>query len=443
MDDKLFDIFSEETDVPECVLRRVDETLEMIENSAESDKGYQQEERTGRVINGTDRIEKNNSGNTASKDEQIYSIENTKVFSNGNSVIKKKSRKKKWKRSLILTFAAVMAFGATVFAAEKYMGISSFFQEVGNKIPEEAEALIEKEPVQQEDGDSILTYTVKEALCDKNSVQVVVEVTAKERGKYLLVGQDAMDEDSVKNLGIESDKTISEYAAEKGLTIVKVGVGFDFASDLGIDTAVVDYRSQEDDVLDFYSSAVKTNQSENLTVSCVGSAMLPGAKSVDDVMRTNITFQLEDKSQGRSVTYVPVAAVDTSENAAESNSGESDDSGKFVSSFNDTEKGIIAADGKIKILYVDIEETEMGDYATIHYILLEESDSLSLDVTDSDGNVWQISELGGYAPEAEVGQEAIWKINYQKTDLPGEIGIRVYDHETDTAYEPVIMKLQK
>ena len=35
MDNKLFDIFSEETEVPECVHRRVDETLEMIENSAE------------------------------------------------------------------------------------------------------------------------------------------------------------------------------------------------------------------------------------------------------------------------------------------------------------------------------------------------------------------------------------------------------------------------
>ena len=46
MDDKLFDIFSEETDVPECVCRRVDETLEMIENSAWSDKAYRQEERT-------------------------------------------------------------------------------------------------------------------------------------------------------------------------------------------------------------------------------------------------------------------------------------------------------------------------------------------------------------------------------------------------------------
>ncbi len=58
MDDKLFDIFSEETEVPECVYRRVDETLEMIENSAESDKGDRREEKTGKEINGTDRMEK-------------------------------------------------------------------------------------------------------------------------------------------------------------------------------------------------------------------------------------------------------------------------------------------------------------------------------------------------------------------------------------------------
>ena len=449
MDDKLFDIFSEETDVPECVLRRVDETLEMIENSAESDKGYVQEERTGRVINGTDRIGKSNSENAALEDKQLYSIESTRISSKGNSGTKRKSRRKNWKRSLMLIFAAVLTFGATVFAAEKYMGISSFFQEVGNKMPEEVQALIEKDPVQQEDGDSILTYTVKEALCDKNSVQVVVEATAKERGKYFLVGQDAMDEDSVKNLGIESDKTIGEYAAEKGLIIVKVGASFDFDSDLGIETAMSDYRSQEDDVIDFYSSAVKTNESENLTVSCIGTAMLPGAKSVDDVMRTNITFQLEDKSQERSVTYVPEAEEDNFETAAESNAGEVDageensSSTQKISNSNTTDAGVITAGGKIKVIYADIEETEMGDYATIHYILLKESDSFSLDVTDSNGNVWQISDLGGYAPRAEVGKEAIWQINYQKTDLPDEIGIRVYDPETGTAYEPVILKIQK
>ena len=328
MDNKLFDIFSEETEVPECVYRRVDATLEMIENSAESDKGHQ---------------------------------------------------RKNWKRSLILTVAAVMAFGATVFAAEKYMGISSFFQEVGNKMPKEAQAMIEKDPVQQEDGDSILTYTVKEALCDKNSVQVVVEVAAKERGKYLLAGQDTMNEDPVRNLGIESDKTIGEYAAEKGLIIVKVGASFDFDSDLGIETAVGNYRNLEDDVVDFYSSAVKTNESKNLTVSCIGTATLPDAKCVDDVMRTNITFQLEDKSQGKSMTYVPV-------------DGEG-----------------ITADGKVKILSADIEETEVGDYVTIHCIFLEECDSISLDVMDLNGNLWQLSDLGGGSEVAESGREAIRK----------------------------------
>ena len=320
---------------------------------------------------------------------------------------------KNWKRSLLLTFAAVMAFGATVFAAEKYIGISGFFQEVGNKLPEEAKGMIEKDPVQQEEGDSILTYTVKEALCDKNSVQMVVEVTAKERGKYLLAGQDTMNEDPVRNLGIESDKTIGEYAAEKGLIIVKTGVSFDFNSDLGIETAVVDYRNLEDDVVDFYSSAVKTKESKDLTVSCIGTATLPDAKCVDDVMRTNITFQLEDKSQGKNATYVPV-------------DGEG-----------------ITADGKVKILSADIEETEVGDYATIHCILLEEADSISLDVTDLEGNLWQLSDLGGGSEVAEVGKEATFQMSYQKTDLADEIGIRGYDYETNTTYEPVKMKLKK
>ena len=44
MDDKLFDVFSEETEVPECVRRRVDETGR-IENSAKSDRGNQKEEK--------------------------------------------------------------------------------------------------------------------------------------------------------------------------------------------------------------------------------------------------------------------------------------------------------------------------------------------------------------------------------------------------------------
>mgnify|MGYP000479584576 FL=1 len=145
--------------MPECVLRRVDETLEMIENSAESDRGYQKEEKTGKVINGTDRM-----GRIGTR--------------------------KNWKRSLILTFAAVMVFGATVFAAEKYIGISGFFQEVGNKMPEEAKGLIEKDPVQQEDGDSILTYTVKEAYVIRTVSRWWWKSQRKKEANIFLAGQD-------------------------------------------------------------------------------------------------------------------------------------------------------------------------------------------------------------------------------------------------------------
>ena len=174
---------------------------------------------------------------------------------------------------------------------------------------------------------------------------------------------------------------------------------------------------QEDDVLDIYSSAVKQNQSSDLTVSCVGTAALPDAEQVEDIMRTNITFKLEDKSQGRTVTYMPVTS--------------------------ETNNSSLTADGKVKLLSVDVEETELAEYVTIHYIMLEKSEDITLGVTDSEGNVWQISNLGGYAPIPEVGQEAVQQINYEKTELPDEIGIRAYDYENGTAYEPVLFVSSK
>lgn len=386
MDDKLFDIFSEETDLPECVCRRVDETLKMIENSAGSDKTYGQAEQT---------------------------------------CTRKKSGKKNWKRSLILTFAAVLAFGATVFAAEKYIGISSFFGLDGKQMPEEAQELVEKEPVQQEDGDSIITYTVKEALCDKNSVQVVVEAMAKERGKYLLIGSDLSEEDMVRELGIESDKTIADYANDKGLTVVKVGASFDYNSDLGIISTVRQYQAEEDDVLYIYSSAKKENKSGSLMVSCVGTAMLPDAKDGEDVMRTNITFQMEDKSQGTCVTYVP-------------------EEGEEDTYAADKEAGVVTADGKIKILSVDVEQTEIANYVSVHYILLNGEFHFFLEATDAKGNPWTWSNLGsGASPEPETGQESVWNLTYEKTELADEIGIFAYDYENDVTYETIQMKLQK
>ena len=91
----------------------------------------------------------------------------------------------------------------------------------------------------------------------------------------------------------------------------------------------------------------------------------------------------------------------------------------------------ITADGKVKILSADIEETEVGDYVTIHCIFLEECDSISLDVMDLNGN--------GSFPTLAVVQR--WQRlershlpeKLSETDLADEIGIRGYDYETNTS----------
>lgn len=412
--DKLFDVFSENTTVPKCVLDRIDETLEMLEGA--DSKHY--EKRAPYCENVELEAEKTTDKKTTDKEtvdrKKVDGKKVLPIVQNGGKIRNagRQTHRKNWKRSLILSFAAVMAFGATVFAAEKYMGISSFFSNGGSQLSEEAQALIENEPVQQEEGDSILTYTVKEALCDKNSVQIVVEAVAKERGKYFLVGEDSNYDDPVSNLGIDSNQTIEEYAGEKGLTVVRVNAHFEFGEEIGISSASGDFRSQEDDVLLIYSSAAKTNQSSNLTVSCVGTAVLPDAKSVEDVMRTNITFQLEDKSQERTVTYVP----------------------------KDAENGAITADGKVKIQSVDVEESEVGEYVTIHYMVLEDDSNISLDVINADGNLWKMTSVGGSNETDDAGKEGVWKTMYEKTDLPDEIGIRAYDYENTISYEPVILQ---
>ena len=124
-------------------------------------------------------------------------------------------------------------------------------------------------------------------------------------------------------------------------------------------------------------------------------------------MRTNITFQLEDKSQGKSMTYVPV-------------DGEG-----------------ITADGKVKILSADIEETEVGDYVTIHCIFLEGVRQYFLDVMDLNGNLWQLSDLGGGSEVAESEKKPPSREAIRKRTLPTKSEYGGYDYETNTTYEPV------
>ena len=52
-----------------------------------------------------------------------------------------------------------------------------------------------------------------------------------------------------------------------------------------------------------------------------------------------------------------------------------------------------------------------------------------------------MTSVGGSAETTQNTKEGVWKIMYEKTDLPDEIGIRTYDYENSIAYEPVMLQM--
>lgn len=146
---------------------------------------------------------------------------------------KKSTRRTAWKVvAAVAALSIVVPTGA--YAASHYFGIADFFSLSGRKLNQDANKLIEKEitqiPEKETASELPVTFTVQEALCDSGTVNIVVEAKANERGKYLLVPQDALESDSVENLGIDSTETIAEYAKEKKLEILYVDSGFKVGS---------------------------------------------------------------------------------------------------------------------------------------------------------------------------------------------------------------------
>ena len=86
MDDKLFEIFSGKTEVPEIVTDRIEAALNKIQ-------------------------------------EQQPDFGRDKIAS-----FSPQGRSRKRRRVLILSFAAILILGVSVFAAEKYLGITDFWK---------------------------------------------------------------------------------------------------------------------------------------------------------------------------------------------------------------------------------------------------------------------------------------------------------------------------
>lgn len=208
--------------------------------------------------------------------------------------------------------AAVMALalvGTTTYAATRYFGLLDFMERTGESVPSKAQELIVKDIEQTESAiteQGVASYKVKEAMCDSETIYIVIEARAVEQGKYLFVPEDALPEDLLSNWGVDSSMTVTEYAASKGLTPMHIGGGIMNTDELGIAVTTMDFKAVSDDVMDIMIKCGKTEDGKTLDVICQGTAWPDGA-DMDGIMRSDITFTLTDTSTSEKLCYVPIS----------------------------------------------------------------------------------------------------------------------------------------
>lgn len=310
---------------------------------------------------------------------------------------KKSPRRRAWKVvAAVAALSIIVPTGA--YAASHYFGIASFFSQTGRELNEDASQLIEKEitqiPEEETASKMPVTFTVQEALCDSGTVNIVVEAKANERGKYLLVPQDALDSDSVQNLGIEGTKTIAEYAKEKNLEILYVNSGFKVGSPYSPGVSSYYNKSLQDDVMEIGITAERDKDDTELDVVFENAVWKSGS---DDVKKTDTVFHLQDNSSSEIASY--------------------------------DMKGDKEVPGTQSVITkVEMEKTEVHTYVTVYYTNAqpEVDDGLVFRIRDnSNGDSWQMDSGSGVE---DLGNgEYCQRMVYAAVDFPAQCILEAFD----------------
>ena len=296
--------------------------------------------------------------------------------------------------------------GVSVYAACNYFGLLDFSRGSVKSIPEAAEELIEKDIDQTATGEenNIFDCTVKEALCDKNTLMLVFEVSAKEKGKYLFVPTDAEESDDMETWSTHTGVKAGKYAAENNLTIACVGGLITDTEELGIAHEALDFRSVSDDVMDIYISCEKENDSKKMDAELTAHArVLPD----NEVVKSAVAFTLEDMSTASIVNY----------NVA-------------LQGGDDTNYAIDNA---------SIIQTELGTYLDVNF-RFNGTDSITFRVKDMNGG--EIDTTGGSGIETNEDGTYHERLIMNKTELDDAFIVEVYDYEKNEVYESYVLNAE-
>lgn len=313
---------------------------------------------------------------------------------------------------------AALLLGTSAYAAQHYWNLSSYMKKQNPDVSQEAvEKLIDTEVSQKalENKYQLVDFVVQEALTDGDTVYLTVEAKAGETGKYLLMPEGAEEDlDKLSYMGFDSDLTISEYAKEQGLEILRVGSSISYEKNsLNMDSQSIDCKYEDTDKLLFFISGQKEKKGDNLKASVINT-VLPLSKGSDEVIRSEIDFTLKNKSK-----------VD----------------GKAYCMEQDTK-----IDGTtIEVTDLKVEETDLASYVTIQFTQDEQEimdKGTVFRLKDSEGRIIESSEGGGAVQIANGRYQS--KLQYNKGVLPDAFIMEVFDCELDgkPVYDEIQVKKQ-
>lgn len=335
MDEKIRNIMKQESEIPDIVTKRMEDTFEHLAEMKKENK----------------------------RNKLIYLFEHSYI------------------KVAAITIVCILSLGTTAYAAVKHFGLMDFLGKRGLVESETTEKITQEKMAEKGyiASNEYATYTLKEALVDKELIYMVVEVAPKS-DSYLLAMQDCSPEDSVMNLCIDgvTEGTVQEYVDELGKELVLVGMGL--FKDEELISCVEDAKSTVDGKLYYCVTATNGFDASELDLKFTGSAYLSSAQTMEDISRCSLDITLRDYSSQEEKTYLPIMT-------------------------NEWEESGFVLDT------VEVEETELGVYATYIYKVeqLKEDQYIGFVLSDADGN--QFNSMPYYIG----GGEEILENGYRKS----------------------------
>lgn len=314
-----------------------------------------------------------------------------------------KSKHHYGKKAAAVALIAIMAMGTTTFAAGKYLGLFDYFSEHGQNMPKEATNMINTDVVQDNIEEGIVDFKVREAVCDSHQIYVLIEAKPADPNKYLIVSQDTLEDDPLEDLGITSEigTTVGEYAASQNKELLYTGVNIQ----TGADSLSIDFQLEEDGTGIFIVSSENVIETTEMNLNCITTVLPANSKgTMDDIIRNEFTFTLQDISTAETLIYQPVG--------------------------NTTMDGTGLAIDKI-----EFTKTELGLYGKFTYYIADnatetqKNDAFNIDFHIYDENGTELK--GGIGENSGIIEisEGVYQIKrcYSLAELPENLVLKAHD----------------